>query len=77
MPLATENLDNVREDAVGLLGYTVRSITRTVLHTIHIAFKFTGLNGTDEVVLEAPASEGPLQPFPLEESPGFVPSTRF
>ena len=77
-PLATEDLDDaetVAEDAAGLLRYTVRSIARTGPHTVSIVF--TALNGGDEVVLEAPAGEGPLQPFPLEETPDFVPSARF
>ena len=77
-PLATEDLDNAdtaAEDVAGLLGYTVRSITRTAPHTVRIVF--TALIGPDEVALEAPAGEGPLQPFPLEETPDFVPSARF
>lgn len=77
-PLATEDPDNAEtaaEDVVGLLGYTVRSIARTGQHTVRIVF--TALGGADEVALEAPAGEGPLQPFPLEETPDFVPSARF
>lgn len=77
-PLATEDPDNaemVAEDAAGLLGYTVRSIARTGPHTARIVF--TALSGADEVVLESPAGEGPLRPFPLEETPDFVPSARF
>jgi len=64
--LATENPDNVKDDAEGLLGYTVHPIARTSPHTIRIVF--TALNGADEVTLEAPAGEGSLQPFPLEET---------
>ena len=77
-PLATEDPDDaetVAEDAAGLLGYTVRSIARTGPHTVRIVF--TALNGGDEVTLESSAGEGPLQPFPLEETPDFVPSVRF
>lgn len=77
-PLATEDPDNAEtaaEDEAGLLGYTVRSIARTGQHTVRIVF--TALSGADEVALEAPAGEGPLQPFPLEEAPDFVPSARF
>ncbi|KAH9164938.1 AAA domain-containing protein [Lactarius sanguifluus] len=77
-PLATEDPDNVEtatEDAAGLLGYTVRSIARTDQHTVRIVF--TALGGGNEVAIEAPAGEGPLQPFPLEETPDFVPSARF
>ncbi|KAH8984497.1 AAA domain-containing protein [Lactarius hatsudake] len=77
-PLATEDPDNaetVAEDAAGLLGYTVRSIARTGQHTVRIVF--TALSGGDEVTLEAPAGDGPLRPFPLEETPDFVPSARF
>ncbi|KAH9046612.1 AAA domain-containing protein [Lactarius hengduanensis] len=77
-PLATEDPDNAEtaaEDAAGLLGYTVRSIARTGQHTVRIVF--TALSGGDEVAIEAPAGEGPLQPFPLEETPDFVPSARF
>ena len=73
-PLATE-AETAGEDAVGLLGYTVRSIARTGQHTVRIVF--TTLSGADEVALEAPAGEGPLQPFPLEETPELVPSARF
>ncbi|KAF8263236.1 AAA domain-containing protein [Lactarius quietus] len=77
-PLATEDPDDAEtaaEDAAGLLGYTVRSIERTGSHTVRIVF--TALSGADEVALEAPSGEGPLQPFPLEETPEFVPSARF
>ncbi|KAH8980661.1 AAA domain-containing protein [Lactarius akahatsu] len=77
-PLATEDPDNAEtavEDAAGLLGYTVRSIARTGQHSVRIVF--TALSGGNEVALEAPAGDGPLQPFPLEETPDFVPSPRF
>ena len=74
-PVATEDPDSAGEDAAGLLGYTVRSIARTGPHTVRIVF--TALNGADEVALEAPAGEGPLQSFPLEETADFVPSERF
>ncbi|KAH8981377.1 hypothetical protein EDB86DRAFT_3087168 [Lactarius hatsudake] len=77
-PLAMEDQDNaetVAEDGAGLLGYTVRFIARTGQHTVRIVF--TALSGGDEVALEAPAGDGPLQPFPLEETPDFVPSARF
>ncbi|KAI9450095.1 AAA domain-containing protein [Lactarius psammicola] len=77
-PLATKDLDNAEtaaEDAAGLLGYTVRSITRTGRHTVRIVF--AALSGADEIALEAPVGEGPLQAFPLEETPDFVPSARF
>ncbi|KAH9028969.1 AAA domain-containing protein [Lactarius pseudohatsudake] len=77
-PLATEDPDNAEtaaEDAAGLLGYTVRSIARTGQHTVRIVF--TALSGGNEVAIEAPAGDGPLQPFPLEETPDFVPSVRF
>jgi hypothetical protein len=67
--------DNMRKDAAVLLGYAVCSIARTGPSTIRIVF--TALDSTDEVALEAPAGEGPLQPFPLKEIPGFIPSARF
>lgn len=77
-PLQTEGADNAEtaeEDAAGLLGYTVRSIVRAGQHTVRIVF--TAPSGADGVALEAPAGDGPLQPFPLEETPDFVPSARF
>ncbi|KAH9028964.1 AAA domain-containing protein [Lactarius pseudohatsudake] len=77
-PLATEDPDNAEaaaEDVAGLLGYTVRSIARTSQHTVRIVF--TALGGGNEVALEAPAGDGPLRPFLLEETTDFVPSARF
>ncbi|KAI0296956.1 AAA domain-containing protein [Multifurca ochricompacta] len=77
-PLATEDLDDpgtAVEDATGLLGYTVRSIERTGKHSVRVVF--TTLGDGKEVVLEVPAGEGSLRPFPLEETPDFVPSARF
>ncbi|KAI9450933.1 hypothetical protein BJY52DRAFT_1354085 [Lactarius psammicola] len=73
-PLATKGLDNAEteaEHAAGLLGYAVRSIARTVQHTVRIVF--AALSGADEIALEAPAGEGPLQFFPFEKTPDFVP----
>jgi hypothetical protein len=66
--------DNMRKDTVGLLGYAVCSLARTGPYTVRIVV--TALDGADEVALEAPAGEGPLQ-FPLEETPGLIPSALF
>jgi len=77
-PLATHDTDDAgmaAEDAAGLLGYTVRFIARTGKHTACVTF--ATLDGAGEVILEVPAGEGPLRPFPLEETPDFVPSARF
>ena len=75
VPLVRENLDVMRRDAPGLLGYAVRSIAHTDPYTVHIVFP--ALDCADEVALEAPADEDPLQQFPLEEIPGLIPSARF
>jgi von Willebrand factor A domain-containing protein 8 len=80
-PLATEDLGGERgtaegdDDAIGILGYTVRSIARTGKHTARVVF--VTLSGANEVALKVPAGERSLRPFPLEETPSFVPSSRF
>jgi von Willebrand factor A domain-containing protein 8 len=77
-PLATEDMDEAGtavEDAAGLLGYAVRSITRSGKHTARVVFANLGVE--DEVTLEVPAGDGPFRQFPPEESPDFVPSARF
>jgi hypothetical protein len=52
-PLATEDEAGTgEEDAAGLLGYTVRSITRTGKHTACVVFANLGV--ADEVTLEVP-----------------------
>ena len=82
-PLAThhEDLGDTKmadeEDATGLLSYTVQSIARTGKHTARVVFATLGGANEVEVGLQVPAGEGSLRPFPLEETPGFVPSARF
>jgi hypothetical protein len=46
---ATLTMNNVMEDAVGLLGYTVHTIARTAAHTRAVRIVFAALNGADEV----------------------------
>ena len=82
-PLAThhEDLGDTKmadeEDATGLLSYTVQSIARTGKHTARVVFATLGGSNEVEVGLQVPAGEGSLRPFPLEETPSFVPSARF
>jgi hypothetical protein len=77
-PLATEDTDEAglaAEDGAGLLGYTIRSISRAGKNTACVVF--VTLGNADEVTLEVPAGDGPFRQFPLEETPEFVPSPRF
>ena len=77
-PLTTDDTNEagaVAEDAVGLLGYTVRSIARSGKHMARVVFATLG--DSHEVTLNVPAGGSPFQRFPLEETPDFVPSLRF
>ncbi|KAI0265323.1 AAA domain-containing protein [Gloeopeniophorella convolvens] len=86
-PLATEDDDDAtaEEDAAGLLGYTVRAISRAGAHTARVVFAPLGGGGGgggggaagSDAALDVPAGFAPLRAFPLAETPDFVPSARF